>query len=397
MASKGKKDAVAEKNYSPGDLIIDNEMAPPAVKKDRAPKDKTSFLVQFFPTGDYAWTKARDISTLTDAEITKQLGSGKKGDLQKGYRIAQNPKEWNDAREDDEKSRLAAEEEAAEFDTEDQLASGDEGKNGDKSKKRKRKSDTGAAKEKPEDKKAKKAKLEKLAKSRTAGGAAKKSQPEDAAPPKKSRSAPVDDEEPGLRQVKDWRHKLQKVFLGKGVIAADELTKCKEYFDLMEKFVMTKEYLAESKLGKVLKRIAFLEEGQIPNGDEFGFRTRASALAHTWSVSLGEKGDATEGTPAPANGAVPDAEPAPPAEEVKPVEADAPVEPTEPVVVKSVEAAAPVEATAPAAPAEPTPPTEVAMDVEPKTNGDTAVNGESKDEPMAVDEVAPAAPAPVAA
>ncbi|KAK4705920.1 hypothetical protein P7C70_g293, partial [Phenoliferia sp. Uapishka_3] len=319
----------------PHTQVIDNDMAPPAVRRERAPKDKTSYLVQFFPTGDYAWTKARDISTLSPREITSYITNpGKKsGDLLKGYKIADDPAPWNADREGAEQQRAADEAELEK--DQDQLASGDEEMNGgEASKKRKRKSEAGAAKKEPDDKKAKKAKLEKLAKSRTAGAGPKKStaQSEDEAAPvgaKKSRPTPADDEDPGLKQVKDWRHKLQKVFLGKTPVAGDELNKCKEYFDSMEKFVMTKEWLTESKLGKVLKRIALLTDGYIPNGDEFGFRTRAQALAQSWTVILGEKGESNGAAPiaAATNGSkatptvdapAPDAEMAPPAEEPKP-------------------------------------------------------------------------------
>lgn len=114
-----------------------------------------------------SWTKARDISTLSPREITAYVGNpGKKnGDLLKGYKVAEDPKSWIADREENDQLRADEAARAAEHDTEDQLASGDEA-NGDKSKKRKRKSDAGAAKKEPEDKKAKKAKLEKLAKNR---------------------------------------------------------------------------------------------------------------------------------------------------------------------------------------------------------------------------------------
>lgn len=35
-----------------GKQIIDNEMAPPNVKRDKPTKTKTTYLVRFFPTGD---------------------------------------------------------------------------------------------------------------------------------------------------------------------------------------------------------------------------------------------------------------------------------------------------------------------------------------------------------
>lgn len=83
-----------------------------------------------------------------------------------------------------------------------------------------------------------------------------------------------------------------------------------------------------SKLGKVLKRIALLDEANIPSESEFNFRPRSSALAAQWA-QLG----ASEGTPVPNSAAPPaKSEPAPTSngngaapEEPKP-EADDPTE-----------------------------------------------------------------------
>jgi len=58
--------------------------------------------------------------------------------------------------------------------------------------------------------------------------------------------------------------------------------------------------LQASKLAKVLKRIALLDEGDIPSEGEFNFRPRSSALAAQWA-QLG----LNEGTPVPNSAAPP--------------------------------------------------------------------------------------------
>ncbi len=55
-----------------------------------------------------------------------------------------------------------------------------------------------------------------------------------------------------------------------------------------------------SKLAKVLKRIALLDEADIPSETEFNFRPRSSALASQWA-QLG----LNEGTPVPTSAAPP--------------------------------------------------------------------------------------------
>lgn len=136
--------------------------------------------------------------------------------------------------------------------------------------------------------------------------------------------------------------------------------------------------LQESKLGKVLKRITVLVDGHIPNGDEYGFRSRAVALAKSWSVSLGERA-ADEGTPVPSNGVAKveaDAEPTPVEEVVKPAEEVKPTPVAEPVVAPPADDA----------------PAPMDVDEVPKPNG-AVLNG---DAPAKVEDAAPVVPEAVA-
>ncbi|SCZ89353.1 BZ3500_MvSof-1268-A1-R1_Chr9g10378 [Microbotryum saponariae] len=310
MSKKGAAPSV-DKSYTAGDIVLakikgypswpgqitDGKDAPVNVRSQQPPKSKT-YLVRFFPTGDYAWTAPRDISSLTKDEIDTYVSSSskKKGDLLEAYKIAKDPSSWLKARED-EANAVAA------YDDEDMLASADEA-SGSKGKATTKKRKAVAAKKDPvEDKKAKKAKLEKLAKTRAPPKSTKKAEKEEAeaAPPsKKSKPtpapAPVEVDDPGLKQVRDWRHKLQKVFLSNKnevPLNADEMPKCREYFDAMETFVMKREWLAESKLAKVLKRIVLLNPNQIPDEETYKFRERSTALAQKWASLTDPSGQAT--------------------------------------------------------------------------------------------------------
>ncbi|ORY55732.1 hypothetical protein BCR35DRAFT_335555 [Leucosporidium creatinivorum] len=331
MPPKGVS-AGADKTYLVGDVvlakvkgypswpgqIIDNDMAPPNVKRDKPTKTKTTYLVRFFPTGDYAWTASRDLSSLTTREIEAYVSSPakKSGDLLQAYKIARDPTEWQRQRDEAQAEYEELQARAMEFDTEDQLASaGEEERKSVGGKKRKSESGKSVASEG----KKKKAKVEQGGKSKAAGASGKKSGYSDDEPERPvKKSKPVDDnEDPGLKQVRDWRHKLQKAFISKDqIVNPDDMPKCNEYFNAMEVFDMNKEWLAESKLAKVLKRICLLKPGEIPDNDRFKFQERSSALAIKWSQAANANGVAPSSSTTTTNaGAIlPPPPPAPQAE-----------------------------------------------------------------------------------
>ncbi|GAA5972935.1 hypothetical protein JCM21900_006300 [Sporobolomyces salmonicolor] len=370
--------------------VSDESDATPDVLKEKPSKSKNLHLVRFFPTGDYSWSVSRDLSLLTPKEIDAYLSSSKrKGPLFDAYKVAQNPAQWLQAKADEMAEWEQQQAALAELEDEDQLASDADEAGGstaaDKSNKRKRDSTAG---KKAEGDKKKKAKADKLAKSRTAGGI-KKDYTDDEAEPasKKAKGTPSVDSD--AETVKGWRHKLQKVFLGKSAPAAEEMPKCAEYFDAMEKFDMKKEWLVESKLAKVLKRIALLKDDSIPDEDKYSFRERSSALAAKWTALLGGSNAASSPKPAEATPTADTSADAAPAEDG----AGAPRE----------EEAKPAEETpAPAAemPEEQEEPAPMQVDAAPQTNGDS--HEEPKDDESKQEE-APAAtepsetPAPAAA
>ncbi|BGP25520.1 hypothetical protein JCM10295v2_004448 [Rhodotorula toruloides] len=294
--------------------IVKHDSAPPKVLKEKPPKGKNLNLV-------HSWLPARDIALLTPREIEAFLSDSKKkkGELFEAYNVAKDPVEWNRRRADVQaeweelQAQLANEE--------DQLAS-EEDEHKAEGKKRKRPAQADKPAKGAEKKKATKAKKD-----------------DDAPVSKKAKTAAAASDDPA-ETVKSWRHKLQKVFLGKTDPAAEEMSICAEYFDAMENFEMKEEWLRESKLNKVLKRIALMKDGVIPDEDKYSFRERSSQLASKWakmfdgpgneSPAPAAAGAATSGEAAASNGdAAKDEESAAaPAEEDKKDEAEpaAPVE-----------------------------------------------------------------------
>ncbi|GAA6063752.1 hypothetical protein JCM10212_005710 [Sporobolomyces blumeae] len=336
-AAKSSASTEPAQSYSPGDIVLgkikgypawpgrvlESESASKKVAKEKPTKGKATHLVQFFPTGDFAWLGARDLSALTPKEIDAYVngGSKKKGELLEGYKIARNPEEWITQKEDEAAAHQALLDEQDAMDEDDQLASDGEAAGAKKDKTKKRKRETPANGKKDDKKKT-------VKKDPKAKASVKKDYTDDEAEPasKKPKASGDSDAE----TVKGWRHKLQKIFLGKANPAPEEMPKCAEYFDAMENFDMKKEWLIESKLAKVLKRIAILKEGAIPDDDKYKFRERSSALAAKWAGILGgnaagsPKPDDASATAGPSTDAAPATEngsqsaPAPAAEDETP-------------------------------------------------------------------------------
>lgn len=322
----------------PGKLI-DQTTAPAAVA---AVKGSRPFLVRFFPDGDYIWAYTKELKPLAPKTIDAFLSdTGKKsGKLKTGYEIARDPSAWE--AEQAEKDKAAAEAEGAESagdddDGEDEddedvdmLAEDGEEKpsaakkrkraagNGDDKPAKAPKKDTAAAakgKKAAADKEKKapasKAKKEPATKKRktddkpeskkaNTSKAAKGATAKDKAAPS---SAPADDTSEGAKTVKGWRAALQKGFLTKGVPEADKMPEYDTIFKNMEAFEMQAEWLAISKLGKVLKKMSALDN--IAREEEFKLRERCNALMDKWKEMLNKEGgdEAAGGAVAAAGGA----------------------------------------------------------------------------------------------
>ncbi|WFD07277.1 hypothetical protein MVES1_002637 [Malassezia vespertilionis] len=193
------------------------------------------------------WAPARDLNPLSSEDIEAFLGSTQKksGELVKAYKIARDPRVWNEQM--NKVVKEAEEEEESD---------------------RKRKPRSGPARKSEP----KKQRVESEAKL-------------DEAPA--TREETEDEMDPQTRKVREWRHKLQRAFLNKdGVIVAEDMKNQDETFKIVEAYTeMTPEQLRATKIGKVMRRIHQL--GEVPRDDEFHFKSRAGELMNRWSAILG--------------------------------------------------------------------------------------------------------------
>ncbi|KAL1725226.1 hypothetical protein EV714DRAFT_256017 [Schizophyllum commune] len=315
MSKKASKTPKTSPTYSLGDVvlgkvrgypswpgrIVDPDSVPPSVTKERPPgKKATCYCVQFFPKGDYAWLYPKDISKLQKHEIESYLSdppnAKTKGELHEGYKIALDPEPW--AAELAERIEAAGVQEDDDEDAENEVdeLEGSEGSSESKSKKRKRDSDAGK----------KKAANKKSAAKKDAGGEGKKKggrksqtkskaniESEDETGPNDAKEEPPakrtkrDDEEggdPAAALFKEWRHKLQKTFLGKTEAKAADMPDIDNLLKKIENYgEIPTVALTHSKIGKVMKHIVQLPAEKKPRDDEYHFTERAQKLIDAWN------------------------------------------------------------------------------------------------------------------
>ncbi|KDQ55619.1 hypothetical protein JAAARDRAFT_133417 [Jaapia argillacea MUCL 33604] len=320
-------------------VIVDPESVPVSVKKERPSKKSNFYCVRFFPAGDYAWVTPKDMSKLQRHEIEAYVNEPfrKSGELLSGYKVALDPDQWEAELAEKLKEKQRDDEEAEV----DQLESeGDEEKKmPTKSKKRKRESEAGASKPKAKPKvkketsepapkkkgaaaapKGKKngAKSNAMVESEDEGGAEPEAEDEEAGPSKDSAPPPAkkpkrDEDEvdpamaadPEANKVKEWRHRLQKIFLHQKIPAkAEDMPEMDELFTTVEQFdKMNIQYLQHSKIGKVMRHILALSSDKVPRDDDFKFRDRAKVLVDRWQAILNANKAATNGTKEEGEGA----------------------------------------------------------------------------------------------
>lgn len=282
-----------------------DENVPSAVLKERpVAKHRDLYTIRFFPAADYHWAFSKDLELLNKDKIDSFLAgpNRKKGDLRQAYEIARDPQSWNEEQNTIvhryEQSLLDAAEEEEE--NEDQLEEEGDEDGEPSSKKRKRAAETGKVRESADKRK------------KTKASEAAKSKPEK--PVSKAVSATNGEDkseeslDPETKKVKEWRHKVQKVFLGRdGTINAEDMPSADATFSTIEEYDgMTAEHLRFTKIGKVMKRVMQLAD--IPRDDEFHFKDRAETLCAKWGAIMAAgdapKSEAAEraGEPAKENG-----------------------------------------------------------------------------------------------
>jgi len=249
------------------------------------PAKKTTLLVKYYTDANYSWSPPQELQPLTPKAIETFLAGKKAGPLFKAYKTAQDPEEWEAQQEvSAEKARNASNN-----NDDDELDSEDEVESKPKDGKRKRKAAEPKAKDAGDKKKAKTEKKDTKAKAK---------------PAKKSVGGGEDMSE-GAVKCRDWRHKLQKAFLTKGLPSESDAPTYDGIFKEMEAFEHQAKWLVPSKLPKVVKRIATIKE-DIPRDSEFNFKSRAAALVEKWKDSLTPEGEMdvdekkADSTPAPA-------------------------------------------------------------------------------------------------
>ncbi|CAD6884350.1 unnamed protein product [Tilletia caries] len=82
-------------------------------------------------------------------------------------------------------------------------------------------------------------------------------------------------------QVKRWRHRVQKAFFGKAPPKDADMPAMAEIFQQVEAHQMSEEALKQSKLGKVMKKIAKTKD-DYPQESKFRFKERAEELYKRW-------------------------------------------------------------------------------------------------------------------
>lgn len=265
---------------------MDDENVPSAVLKERpVVKHRDLYTIRFFPAADYHWAFSKDLELLNTEKIDSFLAgpNRKKGDLRQAYEIARDPQSWNEEQNtivrNYERSLQDAAEEAEE--NQDQLEEEEDDEDEEpSSKKRKRGLETGKVRESADKRK------------KTKASEAAKTKPEK--PSSKGAVATTNGGEdkseesldPETRKVKEWRHKVQKVFLGRdGTINAEDMPSADATFKVIEEYDgMTADHLRTTKIGKVMKRVMQLTE--IPRDDEFHFKDRAEKLCAKWGAII---------------------------------------------------------------------------------------------------------------
>ena len=93
-----------------------------------------------------------------------------------------------------------------------------------------------------------------------------------------------------------FRHKLQKGFLGESTPDADALKDLSEHMGNLEQHQQLEAHIIKgTRIHKVLRGI--IKTTHIPEGDEYGFRTRSQDLLDHWARATGEDMGAPSGVP----------------------------------------------------------------------------------------------------
>lgn len=272
--------------------IVDPYASPMNLRDERKITQKNSYLVKFFKTADFAWMNAKEMSMLEPPEIRAFINNpNKKGaDLKAAYSIALAPEKW-EAEMEEMQMAMYEQQQGLEID---ELEPAD-AENAEKavSAKSKQKRKRPSEPKTPASSTKKRKSVDARPVTAPAAAAVKASpSPESpaAAPAVKKRGkkkeepvVPVD----GEAVVREWRHRLQRLFLGKAALTEKMMPEIDGVFTDIEQFEMKTEWLTSSKLAKVLKRVGVLEDSKVPMDAQYNIRARARALQEKWRQQFG--------------------------------------------------------------------------------------------------------------
>ncbi|PLW05144.1 hypothetical protein PCANC_27651 [Puccinia coronata f. sp. avenae] len=261
--------------------VVNPDASPVHLRDAHKMAQKHFYLVRFFKTADYAWMENKEMKMLKQPEIraflTRRIHHNI--DLKAAYQIALAPQGW-EAELEATQMAINKEQQDSEID---ELESVDDENDASvkptENRKRPSENETPASPNK---------KCKSVA-----------AQPVDATAPATSAPAPLMAAAPAVQNggekkagpmipldgetvVREWRHRLQRLFLGKTALTEKMMPQIDHIFTDIEQYEMQIEWLNSSKLPKVLQRVVELEESKVPLDARYNIRARAHALQEKW-------------------------------------------------------------------------------------------------------------------
>ncbi|KAF8552778.1 kinase-like protein [Imleria badia] len=95
--------------------------------------------------------------------------------------------------------------------------------------------------------------------------------------------------DPEARKVRVWRHRVQKAFFSsRGTPSDEDIPAMDQLFTRIERYEHPNllNFIAFSKIGKVMRHIVALTPDKVPLDEQFKFRARARALIDKWHTLL---------------------------------------------------------------------------------------------------------------
>ncbi|PLW42484.1 hypothetical protein PCASD_04655 [Puccinia coronata f. sp. avenae] len=230
--------------------VVNPDASPVHLRDAHKMAQKHFYLVRFFKTADYAWMENKEMKMLKQPEIraflTRRIHQNI--DLKAAYHIALAPQGW-EAELEATQMAINKEQQDSEID---ELESVDDENDASvkptENRKRPSENETPASPNK-----------------KCKSGGEKKAGP----------MIPLD----GETVVREWRHRLQRLFLGKTALTEKMMPQIDHIFTDIEQYEMQIEWLNSSKLPKVLQRVVELEESKVPLDARYNIRARAHAAS----------------------------------------------------------------------------------------------------------------------